>query len=117
MNYVRVRFDDGSEGYLPYIVGTSRIAWTSENPAAAAKTQQALLGAVGAAIVAMRREYCTGGPLRIGMSEREAVRAWCFPDRATYTETAKGTRDEWVYKERGTLTFKDGRLVEIRRVD
>jgi hypothetical protein len=117
MTYVRARLDDGSEGYLPYVVGTSRIAWSSQSPASAERVQQAELEAAIAGLASMQREYCTGGPLRIGMSEREAVRAWCFPDRTTSTETAKGTRDEWVYKERGTLTFKDGRLVEIRRVD
>jgi hypothetical protein len=118
MVFVRVRLDDGSEAYLPYVVGTSRIAWSSENPASAERVRQTQLEAITAELARMQQEYCTGDrPLRIGMSEREAMRAWCFPDHTTSTETVKGTRDEWVYKERGTLTFKDGRLIEIRRAD
>jgi hypothetical protein len=115
--FVRVRLDDGSLGYLPYFVGTRRIAWTSQDPAAAQRARDAQLEAINEEIAEMERQYCTGGTLEIGMTERAAVRAWCFPDRATSIETAKGTREEWVYPHRGTLYFKDGRLTEIRRLD
>jgi hypothetical protein len=115
--FVRVRLDDGSEGYLPYVVGTSHIAWSSQDPASAERARTARLEAINAKMARMEQEYCTGGALQIGMTKRQAVRAWCFPDRATSTQTAKGTREEWVYAHRGTLYFKDDRLIEIRRLE
>lgn len=115
--FVRVRFDDGSEGYLPYAVGTAAIAWSNADPQAAERARLARLAAIRAAIAKMEEEYCSGGTLRLGMTRQEAVRAWCFPDHVRSTQTRKGTREEWIYPQRGTLYFDGDRLVEIRRLD
>lgn len=63
----------------------------------------------------LRAKVCNGGALRIGNSEIEAIHAWCYPDHRNTTETAHGTREQWVYPDRGYLYFEDGRLVAIQR--
>jgi hypothetical protein len=58
---------------------------------------------------------CAAGHPAIGMSELEAMEEWCFPDHINTTQTASGTREQWVYPNRGYLYFENGRLVAIQR--
>jgi hypothetical protein len=66
------------------------------------------------------KENCGTGPVRIGMTEREAIHtSWCFPDKKNTTETAGHTSAQWVYQspgdfKRGYLYFDDGRLTAIQ---
>jgi hypothetical protein len=112
---VRVRFDDGTEGYLPYHLGTEKFEWVTEDPEAADRARQAKLDALRADMARMERENCTGGALRIGMTRQQAVQAWCFPDHTNSTQTAHGTQEQWVYPGRGYLYFEGDRLTGIQR--
>jgi hypothetical protein len=53
--------------------------------------------------------------LTIGMSEVDAMGGLGIPDHVNTTQTAKGTREQWVYPDIGYLYFADGKLVAIQR--
>jgi hypothetical protein len=58
---------------------------------------------------------CAAGLPQIGMTEAQAVNAWCHPDHVNTSFTAHGTDEQWVYPDRGYLYFENGRLVAIQR--
>jgi hypothetical protein len=60
---------------------------------------------------------CAAGVPRIGMTEAQAVSAWCRPDHVNTSVTARGTDEQWVYPGRGYLYFENDRLVAIQRND
>jgi hypothetical protein len=105
--WVRVRFDDGAQGYMEYLPPV--VSWADRAGLSRKELERGM--------AQIKAEYCTGGiSLRIGMSEDEATRAWCFPDHVNTTQTARGTHEQWVYSERGYLYFDNGRLTAIQRV-
>ena len=60
---------------------------------------------------------CAAGKPKIGMTKAEAFKTWCEPWTVNTTETAGGTREQWVYKDRGYLYFENGVLVAIQRTN
>ncbi len=58
---------------------------------------------------------CAAGKPRIGMTDHEAIQAWCAPYSVNTTITTATTREQWVYPDRGYLYFEGGRLVGIQR--
>ena len=57
----------------------------------------------------------TEAHLAIGASALDAMGKWGFPDHINTTETAHGTREQWMYADLGYLYFENGRLVAIQR--
>ena len=56
---------------------------------------------------------CAAGKLWIGMTREEACRAWCQPYTINTTETASGTREQWVYRYRGQYLYFDNGLLGV----
>ena len=105
--WVRVRFDNGAQGYMDYL---PPVSWADRAGLSLKELERDM--------ARIKSEYCTGGiTLRLGMSEEDATRAWCFPDHVNSTETARGTREQWVYSGRGYLYFDNERLTSIQRVE
>jgi hypothetical protein len=105
--WVKVHFADGAEGYMRYALGTARIAWAGQDPAAARTKQQEVRRA-------NRAKFCTGGSLALGIDEEAAIRAWCFPDKAVRREREGHVYETWTYKSRGVLYFDNGLLKTIK---
>jgi hypothetical protein len=52
----------------------------------------------------------------IGMTkDEELTKGWCGKHRVNTTETAAGTREQWVFPDLGYLYFENSRLVTIQR--
>jgi hypothetical protein len=123
--FAQVRLDDGRVGFLlPF-------EWNTEDPKVTAARFSAKLQreqdkseaefaarrAEDDARQARWREKCAAGKPEIGMTRAEVIKVWCQPWAVNATETALGTREQWVYRhpDRGYLYFEDGRRVAIQR--
>lgn len=46
----------------------------------------------------------------VGMTKQQAIRSWGAPDDIVYANTERGRREQWVYKNKGSIVFDNGLL-------
>jgi hypothetical protein len=125
--YAQIRADDGTTGLLRF--SDPDTEWETEDSQARelrelnerlarfrAESDARLKKSLAEINANSERERkCAAGKPVIGMSKTEALKVWCEPSNVNTTETAGGTREQWVFKDRGYLYFENGVLVAIQR--